>query len=77
MLVKKSTQRDRVTTKYWLMCTYLPKDEIKALKEQVKALFDLMMESAEKHQNVLLPDIRIYNRNAIVFGCGFQPMQRV
>jgi argininosuccinate lyase len=25
------------------------------LKEQVKALFDLMMESAEKHQNVLLP----------------------
>jgi argininosuccinate lyase len=31
------------------------KDEIKALKEQVKALFDLMMESAEKHQNVLLP----------------------
>jgi argininosuccinate lyase len=48
MLVKKFTQRDRVTTKYWLMCTYLPKDEIKALKEQVKALFDLMMESAEK-----------------------------
>jgi argininosuccinate lyase len=31
------------------------KDEIKALKEQVKALFDLMMESAEKHQTVLLP----------------------
>jgi argininosuccinate lyase len=31
------------------------KDETKALKEQVKALFDLMMESAEKHQNVLLP----------------------
>jgi argininosuccinate lyase len=31
------------------------KDEIKVLKEQVKALFDLMMESAEKHQNVLLP----------------------
>jgi argininosuccinate lyase len=24
-------------------------------KEQVKSLFDLMMESAEKHQNVLLP----------------------
>jgi argininosuccinate lyase len=31
------------------------KDVIKDLKEQVKALFDLMMESAEKHQNVLLP----------------------
>jgi argininosuccinate lyase len=31
------------------------KDEIKSMKEQVKALFDLMMESAEKHQNVLLP----------------------
>lgn len=31
------------------------KDELKALKEQVKTLFDLLMESAEKHQNVLLP----------------------
>jgi argininosuccinate lyase len=31
------------------------KDEIKAMKEQVKALFDLLMESAEKHKNVLLP----------------------
>jgi argininosuccinate lyase len=31
------------------------KDVITDLKEQVKALFDLMMESAEKHQNVLLP----------------------
>jgi argininosuccinate lyase len=36
-----------------LTCT-CTKDEIKR-KEQVKALFDLMMESAEKHQNVLLP----------------------
>jgi argininosuccinate lyase len=31
------------------------KDVIKDLKEQVRTLFDLMMESAEKHQNVLLP----------------------
>ena len=31
------------------------KDEIIALKEQVKSLFDLMMQMAEKHQNVLLP----------------------
>ncbi len=31
------------------------KDEIIALKDQVKSLFDLMMEMAEKHQNVLLP----------------------
>ena len=31
------------------------KDELKALKEQVKTLFDLLMESAEKHQKVLLP----------------------
>jgi len=31
------------------------KDELKALKEQVKTLFDLLIESAEKHQNVLLP----------------------
>jgi argininosuccinate lyase len=31
------------------------KDELKAIKEQVKTLFDLLMESAEKHQNVLLP----------------------
>jgi len=31
------------------------KDVVKELKEQVKTLFDLMMESAEKHQNVLLP----------------------
>jgi len=31
------------------------KDELKALKEQVKTLFELLMESAEKHQNVLLP----------------------
>ncbi|CAM3099916.1 argininosuccinate lyase [Flavobacterium frigoris] len=31
------------------------KDVITDLKEQVRTLFDLMMESAEKHQNVLLP----------------------
>jgi argininosuccinate lyase len=31
------------------------KDEIKVLKEQVRTLFDLMMESADKYQNVLLP----------------------
>ena len=31
------------------------KDEIIALKEQVKSLFDLMMQMADKHQNVLLP----------------------
>jgi argininosuccinate lyase len=31
------------------------KDVVKDLKEQVKSLFDLLMESAEKHQNVLLP----------------------
>jgi argininosuccinate lyase len=31
------------------------KDVVKDLKSQVKTLFDLLMESAEKHQNVLLP----------------------
>ena len=31
------------------------KDVVKDLKAQVKSLFDLLMESAEKHQNVLLP----------------------
>lgn len=31
------------------------KDVVIAFKEQVKALFDLLMTSAEKHQNVLLP----------------------
>ena len=31
------------------------KDVVKELKEQVKTLFDLLMESADKHQNVLLP----------------------
>ncbi len=31
------------------------KDEIKALKEQVKALFNLLMEQAEKNQHILLP----------------------
>jgi argininosuccinate lyase len=31
------------------------KDEIKSLKQQVKALFDLLMEQAEKNQNILLP----------------------
>ena len=31
------------------------KDVVKELKEQVRSLFDLLMESAEKHQNVLLP----------------------
>jgi argininosuccinate lyase len=31
------------------------KDVVKDLKEQVKTLFDLMMELAEKHHNVLLP----------------------
>jgi argininosuccinate lyase len=31
------------------------KDVVKDLKEQVKSLFDLLMESAEKYQNVLLP----------------------
>jgi len=31
------------------------KDVVIELKEQIKSLFDLMMESAEKHQNVLLP----------------------
>ena len=31
------------------------KDVVIAFKEQVKALFDLLMASAEKHQNVLLP----------------------
>src|SRR3970040_2987858 len=31
------------------------KDVLKELKEQVKTLFDLLMESAEKYQNVLLP----------------------
>lgn len=31
------------------------KDVIADLKEQVRSLFDLMMESAEKYQNVLLP----------------------
>lgn len=31
------------------------KDVVKELKEQVKSLFDLLMESAEKHQNILLP----------------------
>ena len=31
------------------------KDVVKDLKTQVKTLFDLLMESAEQHQNVLLP----------------------
>jgi argininosuccinate lyase len=31
------------------------KDVVNELKEQVKALFDLLMESAEKHQHVLMP----------------------
>ena len=31
------------------------KDVVIAFKEQVKVLFDLLMESADKHQNVLLP----------------------
>ena len=31
------------------------KDVVKELKEQVKVLFDLLMESADKHRNVLLP----------------------
>jgi argininosuccinate lyase len=31
------------------------KDEIKSLKQQVKSLFDLLMELAEKNQNILLP----------------------
>ena len=31
------------------------KDVVKELKEQVKSLFDLLLESAEKHQNLLLP----------------------
>ena len=31
------------------------KDVVKELKEQVKVLFDLLMESADKHQNILLP----------------------
>ncbi len=31
------------------------KDEITAIKTQVKQLFDLLMQLAEKHQNVLLP----------------------
>jgi len=31
------------------------KDELKALKEQVRSLFEILMESAEKHQNILLP----------------------
>ena len=31
------------------------KDVVKDLKAQVKSLFDLLMESAKKHQNVLLP----------------------
>jgi argininosuccinate lyase len=48
------------------------KDVIKDLKE-VKALFDLMMESAEKHQNVLLPG---YTHLQIAmpssFACGFR-----
>jgi argininosuccinate lyase len=31
------------------------KDVVKELKEQVKTLFDILIESADKHQNVLLP----------------------
>lgn len=31
------------------------KDEIKALKEQVKALFNLLLDQAEKNQHILLP----------------------
>jgi argininosuccinate lyase len=31
------------------------KDVVKELKEQVKVLFDLLIESADKHHNVLLP----------------------
>ena len=31
------------------------KEEVQQLKQQVKSLFDLLMSSAEKHQNVLLP----------------------
>jgi argininosuccinate lyase len=31
------------------------KDEIKSLKQQVKTLFDLLMDKAEKNQNILLP----------------------
>ena len=31
------------------------KDVVKELKEQVKVLFDLLLDSANKHQNVLLP----------------------
>jgi argininosuccinate lyase len=31
------------------------KEEIKSLKQQVKSLFDLLMEQAEKNQNILLP----------------------
>ena len=31
------------------------KDVVKELKEQVKSLFDLLLESAEKHRNVFLP----------------------
>jgi argininosuccinate lyase len=43
------------------------KDELKAIKEQVKTLFDLLMESAEKHQNVLLPGYtHLQIANAIV-----------
>jgi argininosuccinate lyase len=42
------------------------KDVIKDLKEQVKALFDLMMES-EKHQNVLLPGYTHLQIDAFLF----------
>ena len=37
------------------VCSLYLKDVVTEFKSQVKTLFDLLMESAEKHQNVLLP----------------------
>jgi argininosuccinate lyase len=50
MLEKKSTRRDRVTTKFWLMLHLYLKDEIKAKSSS----FD-PDGIRRKHQNVLLP----------------------
>ncbi len=51
---KIHTARSRNDQVLVAMHLYL-KDEIIAIKTQVKQLFDLLMQLAEKHQNVLLP----------------------
>jgi argininosuccinate lyase len=51
---KIHTARSRNDQVLVAMHLYL-KDEITAIKTQVKQLFDLLMQLAEKHQNVLLP----------------------